>query len=282
MIWSIIGITALAGMGGTGMGGLVSCLFRKDSSKTVSLLLSFAAGVMTAVVCFDLLTEALHPNQMSTNVWLVVAGVLVGYVVIALLNAWIDRNTNHEVAHIDENHPRTADSLEELTHANHLQEHREGRQPRSGLFLAGLVMAAAIALHNVPEGMVIGASFARTAQETLLNRGGLTMAIVIGLHNIPEGMAVSVPLAAGGETRRKAVGIAAMTGAPTVLGAVLGYCLGTMGPMALASALSFAAGAMLYVVFGELLPESTVLWRNRVPALAAVAGILVGMMIVYG
>ena len=78
------------------------------------------------------------------------------------------------------------------------------------------------------------------------------------------------------------MGIAALTGAPTVLGAVLGYCLGTMGPMALASALSFAAGAMLYVVFGELLPESAALWKNRVPALAAVAGILVGMMIVYG
>ena len=129
----------------------------------------------------------------------------------------------------------------------------------------------------MPEGMVIGASFAGGSAGS-----GWVMAAVIGLHNIPEGMAVSVPLAAGGETRRKAVGIAAMTGAPTVLGAVLGYCLGTMGPMALASALSFAAGAMLYVVFGELLPESTVLWRNRAPALAAVAGILVGMMIVYG
>ena len=168
MIWSIIGITALAGMGGTGMGGLVSCLFRKDSSKTVSLLLSFAAGVMTSVVCFDLLTEALHPDDLTNDVGLVVTGVLIGYVVIALLNAWIDRQTNHEVAHIDENHPRTADSLEELTHANHFQEHWEGRQPRSGLFLAGLVMAAAIALHNIPEGMVIGASFARSAGEALL------------------------------------------------------------------------------------------------------------------
>ena len=220
MIWSIIGITALAGMGGTGMGGLVSCLFRKDSSKTVSLLLSFAAGVMTSVVCFDLLTEALHSDGMSSRVGLVVAGVLAGYIVIAVLNAWIDRNTDHEVAHIDENHPRTADSLEELTHANHLQEHREGRQPRSGLFLAGLVMAAAIALHNVPEGMVIGASFARSAKEMLLNRGGLTMAIVIGLHNIPEGMAVAVPLISGGMPKWRSVIVTALTGFPTVLGAL--------------------------------------------------------------
>ena len=105
MIWSVIGITALAGMGGTGLGGLISCLFRKDSDKTVSLLLSFAAGVMTSVVCFDLLTEALHAENLANPVWLVVAGVLVGYVVIAQLNAWIDSKTNHEVAHIDETTP---------------------------------------------------------------------------------------------------------------------------------------------------------------------------------
>ena len=281
MIWSVIGITALAGMGGTGMGGLVSCLFRKDSSKTVSLLLSFAAGVMTSVVCFDLLTEALDQDGMGNNVVLAVMGVLVGYVVIALLNAWIDRNTNHEVAHIDENHPRTADSLEELTHANHLQEHREGRQPRSGLFLAGLVMAAAIALHNVPEGMVIGTSFARTAQETLLNRGGLTMAIVIGLHNSPEGMAVAVPLISGGMPKGRSVIVTALTGFPTILGAILGFTVGAMGPVALALSLSFASGAMLYVVFGELLPESILMWRSKLPATATIIGMLTGVIIIY-
>ena len=281
MIWSIIGITALAGMGGTGMGGLVSCLFRKDSSKTVSLLLSFAAGVMTSVVCFDLLTEALHSDCMSSKVGLVVAGVLAGYIVIAILNAWIDRNTDHEVAHIDENHPRTADSLEELTHANHLQEHREGRQPRSGLFLAGLVMAAAIALHNVPEGMVIGASFARSAKEMLLNRGGLTMAIVIGLHNIPEGMAVAVPLISGGMPKWRSVIVTALTGFPTILGALLGFAVGAMGPTALAVSLSFASGAMLYVVFGELLPESILMWRSKLPATATIIGMLTGLIIIY-
>ena len=281
MIWSVIAITALAGMGGTGMGGLISCLFRKDSSKTVSLLLSFAAGVMTSVVCFDLLTEALPPSAMNNDLRLLVIGVLVGYIVIALLNAWIDRNTNHEVAHIDENHPRTADSLEELTHANHLQEHREGRQPRSGLFLAGLVMAAAIALHNVPEGMVIGASFARTAQQTLLNRGGLTMAIVIGLHNIPEGMAVAVPLISGGMPKSRSVIVTALTGFPTILGALLGFTVGAMGPIALALSLSFASGAMLYVVFGELLPESILMWRSKLPAAAIIVGMLTGLVIIY-
>ena len=280
-IWLLITITAIAGVGGTGMGGVVACLFRKDSDKTVSLLLSFAAGVMTAVVCFDLLTEALHTEESASVVWLVVIGVTVGFVVIALLNAWIDKETNHEVAHIDENHPRTADSLEELTHANHLREHREGRQPRSGLFLAGLVMAAAIALHNVPEGMVIGASFATTVNEILTNRGGMIMAVVIGLHNIPEGMAVAVPLISGGMSKARSVGVTALSGAPTILGALMGFLIGAISQTALVISLSFASGAMLYVVFGELLPESILMWKSKLPAALAVLGMLTGLIIIY-
>ena len=279
-IWTLVIITAIAGVGGTGMGGVVACAFCKDSNKTVSLLLSFAAGVMTSVVCFDLLTEALHAEE-HVNVWPVAAGVLIGFCVIAALNWLIDKATNHEVAHIDENHPKTADSLEELTHANHLHEHLEGRQPRSGLFLAGLVMAAAIALHNIPEGMVIGASFAGTADQILTNRGGIVMAIVIGLHNIPEGMAVAVPLISGGMTKCRSVRITALSGAPTILGAVLGFLIGAIGPTALIISLSFASGAMLYVVFGELLPESILMWKSKLPAAVAVLGMLTGLIIIY-
>ena len=280
-IWLLIGITAIAGVGGTGLGGVVSCLFRRDSDKTVSLLLSFAAGVMTSVVCFDLLSEALHTEGIKGTLWLVLCGVVAGFVIVALLNALIDRTTNHEVSHIDENHPRTADSPEELTHANHLQEHIEGRQPRSGLFLAGLVMAAAIALHNVPEGMVIGASFARSADEILSNRSGLVMAAVIGLHNIPEGMAVAVPLISGGMSRWRSVGITALSGAPTILGAVLGFFIGAISPTAMVVSLSFASGAMLYVVFGELLPESILMWKSKLPAALAILGMLTGLLIIY-
>ncbi len=277
----LVGITAIAGIGGTGLGGAFACMFRKDSDKTVSLLLSFAAGVMTAVVCFDLLTEALNTDANASNIWLVVCGVIAGFAVIALLNALIDKTTDPEVPHIDENHPRTADTLEELTHANHLYEHLEGRQPRSGLFLAGLVMAAAIALHNVPEGMVIGASFARTVDQILSNRGGLTMALVIGLHNIPEGMAVAVPLISGGMSKWRSVGVTALSGAPTVIGAVMGFLIGTISPTALVISLSFASGAMLYVVFGELLPESILMWKSKLPAMVAIMGILTGLLIIY-
>ena len=273
----ILVITALAGVGGTGLGSILSCLFKKDSNRIVSLLLSFAAGVMLAVVCFDLLSEAL----IESGVFLVIAGLSFGYILIGILNAIIDSKTNKEVAHIDISHPKTADSLEELTHANHLQEHMEGRQPRSGLFIAGLIMAAAIALHNVPEGIVIGSSFAKSAKELVLDRAGITMAIVIGLHNIPEGMAVAVPLISGGMSKFKAVIVTALTGSPTIIGALIGYYIGVMGPTALALSLSFASGAMLYVVFAELLPESILMYKSKMPAVGIFVGIIVGLIIIY-
>ena len=108
------------------------------------------------------------------------------------------------------------------------------------------------------------------------------LVLAVTLHNIPEGMAVSVPMAAGGERRWKAAALAALTGAPTVLGAALGYAVGAMSPAALAVVLSGASGAMLYVVFAELLPEAAELWQSRLPALAAVLGMIVGMAITLG
>lgn len=221
MLGQVLLVTAAAGIGGTGLGGGAACLFRRDSSRTVSLLLSFAAGVMVAVVCFDLLAEAAPGRMPVTTV-----GILAGYGVTAGLNRALER--------------------------------RERTEERSSLLLAGVVMAAAIALHNVPEGMVIG------------------------LHNIPEGMAVAVPMAAGGERRWKAAATAALTGAPTILGAALGYAVGTLSPAALAAVLSLASGAMLYVVFAELLPEAAGLWQSKLPALAAVLGMIVGMAITLG
>lgn len=278
--WVII-ITAIAGVGGTGIGGLVGALFNQNSEKTVSLLLSFAGGVMLSVVCFDLLLDAIEQKPGSTpHMLLVVLMVLVGYGVIFLLNFWIDKTTNPEVPHIDKQHPKTADQLSELIHSNHYEEHKKNSTPGS-LFIGGMVMAFAIALHNLPEGMVIGTSYAQDKTVGFTITGGLVLAIVIGLHNIPEGMSVSVPLIAGGMKKGKAVLVTAATGAPTILGAMFGYSLGSMGPVSLAVSLSFASGAMLYVVFGELLPEAFLMWRSKLPAFGMLIGMLVGLIIIF-
>lgn len=272
MLGWVLAVTAIAGIGGTGLGGVLGAVLRRDSEKVVSLLLSFAAGVMVAISFFDLMPEAMEVS----DVWLVIGGTLLGYVVVQLLNQLIDQKTDPEVPHIDADHPHTADHLSELIHSNHMEVHAQ-KGERSQLFLAGVVMACAIALHNMPEGMVIGASYA--AEDAAAS--GLAMALVIGLHNIPEGMAVSVPLISGGMGRVKASLLTALTGAPTVLGAALGYFLGTLSPIMLALSLSFASGAMLYVSFGELLPESILMWRSKLPAFAVLIGVFVGMAIVY-
>ncbi len=285
--WIVI-ITAVAGVGGTGLGGVIAAFFRRDSSRIVSLLLAFAGGIMCGVVSFDMIPGAMLPEGAAeeTDVFFVIFGVMLGYAVIWLLNYWIDKKTNHEIEHIDADHPKTADGLDELIHADHYARHE--RESEDGgpanpyqLFVAGVVMACAIALHNMPEGMVIGASYAGNTAAGVFSGTGMVMAVIIGLHNIPEGMAVAVPLISGGQKRWKAILITALSGAPTIIGALLGYCLGTLSPMWLALSLSFAAGAMYYVVFGELMPEAILMWRSKLPALATVIGILVGLMIIY-
>ena len=273
---TLIVTTALAGVVGTGLGGLVGAMLQKDSNRTVSMLLSFAGGVMLSVVCFDLVSEAIETN---VGILIVIGAIAIGVTVTYLLNYLIDQKTNPEVPHIDENHPKTADDLDELIHSDHLEQHYAQKDNKMGLFIAGVVMACAIALHNVPEGMTIGASYA--SNNGVMGNAALVLAVLIGLHNIPEGMAVSVPLISGGMKKWKAVLITACSGIPTIVGAILGYLLGEIGALGLTLSLGFASGAMLYVVFGEILPQAILMYHSKLPAFSTIIGMLAGLLIIY-
>ena len=275
-------VTLISGAGGTGLGGLIGALFKSESNRTISLLLAFAGGVMTAMVCFDLLAEAEEAaNQVVEHgVLLVIFAVALGVAVVYLLNHLIDRKTRTEVSHTaDAAHPDTHDNIDELVHADHLNMHKRHNDSRLSLFVAGVVMACAIALHNIPEGMTIGASFAVSSD--LMWGTGMIMAVLIGLHNIPEGMAVAVPLISGGTSRVRATLLTAACGLPTVLGAWLGFWLGDIGPLGLTLSLGFASGAMLYVVFGEIMPESYLIYRSKLPAFAVMVGLALGMLMIF-
>ncbi len=276
VIETLLVTTALAGVVGTGIGGLIGALLQKDSKRVVSLLLSFAGGVMLSVVCFDLTVEAIETH---VGLPVVIGAVLSGVAITYALNFLIDAKTNPEVPHIDESHPKTADDLDELIHSNHLEQHYANNDNSFALFLAGVVMACAIALHNVPEGMTIGASYA--SNDSVMGSAALVLAVLIGLHNIPEGMAVSVPLISGGMARWKAVLVTASSGIPTILGALLGFWIGEIGALGLALSLGFASGAMLYVVFGEILPQAILMYHSKLPAFSTIVGILVGIVIIF-
>ena len=275
-IETLILTTAIAGVLGTGLGGLIGALLQKDSNRTVSLLLSFAGGVMLSVVCFDLVVEAIDTNA---GIFTVILAIALGVAITYVLNYLIDRKTSPELPHIDENHPKTAEDLDELIHSDHLEHHYAQNDNKLSLFVAGIVMACAIALHNVPEGMTIGASYA--SNNGVMGSAALILAVLIGLHNIPEGMAVSVPLISGGMAKVKAVLITAASGIPTILGALLGFWLGEIGPLGLTMSLGFASGAMLYVVFGEILPQSILMYHSKLPAFSAIVGILAGLLIIF-
>ena len=268
---TIFFITALTGAGGLALGGTLAAAVHSPSERTVSLLLRFTAGVMLSVVCFDLVADAAE----DTSILPILCWIIIGFLCTYLLNCWIDKQAHHSHSHGGHAH-------EEHSHSHDLHGGDNGEMCACGhhtLHTAGMVLAAAVALHNMPVGMAIGATFAGAAQAA--GHGGILAALIIGLHNIPEGMSIAAPLLTGGSSPAKAIGIAALSGVPTILGALLGYSMGTMNPLLLGISLSFAAGAMLYVIFGELLPESENLWQNRLSGLATMLGMLLGMALIF-
>ena len=139
-------------------------------------------------------------------------------------------------------------------------------------------MAIGVAIHNIPEGMSIGALYAEGGGRI---SGSLTVLLIsIVMHNIPEGMAIALPLFTSGMSKPRAALCAAATGIPTVLGALVGTSIGNMGALGTALSLSFAAGTLLYVVFGEVLPQSINLYCSRKTAFSAITGLIIGMLII--
>ena len=236
-------ITGIAGIAGTGLGGLSGIIFKRSGKKGSGFMLGFAGGVMLSVVCFDLIPQAL----LLSHIMLVLSGTALGFCTVFLLNSLTCRLS--------------------AVYGNSVS--------RGGsLITGGAVTAVAIALHNLPEGMVIGSSFVPAGAA---HAGGLAVAAVIGLHNIPEGMAVALQLHGGGMKKTAAVALTALAGAPTVAGAALGFMLGNINPLWLSLSLSAASGAMLYVVFGEL-PSAASDKASGLPAFAVLAGILTGIL----
>lgn len=275
-------ITSLTGAGGLALGGALAAAVRNPSGRAVSLLLRFTAGVMLSVVCFDLVGDAAEASDILP----VLCWIIIGYLCTYLLNCWIDKQAHHTHSHggrEHEHHGHHHDHGHSREHdrSRHAPGHDNGELCACGhhtLHTAGLVLAAAVALHNVPVGMAVGATVAVEG----ICLASVLAAVTIGLHNLPEGMSIAIPLLHDGSKTLGAIGVAALSGLPTVAGALAGYFVGSEAPGALAAALSLAGGAMLYVVFFELLPEASLQWRSRWSILATVVGFALGVLLIFG
>lgn len=237
---------ALIGTGATflatALGAAMVFLFRKDMSpKLQQIFLGFAAGVMTAAAVFSLLMPAIETlEEQGKNVLLPVGG---GFALGALFLLVLDRVLPH--MHIGSDEP-------EGLRAN-LQK--------------STMLVFAVTLHNIPEGMAVGVAFGALAGGGGMAAlsGACMLALGIGLQNFPEGAAVSLPLRREGMSRGRAFFFGQLSGFVEPLSAVLGALLAATLRQALPFLLCFAAGAMLWVILTEMVPESQAS-SARVPA----------------
>lgn len=226
----------LAAGAATGVGGLALLLMPKPSELLLDTLLGFTAGVMLAATAFSLLVPALDEGTLAE----VLIGLGVGGAALLALDAY--------VPHI------------------HLRFTEPGHEAQPAAHRATLLLSA-LTIHNIPEGLAVGLAFAAGGAEL-----GVPIAVAIGIQNIPEGFAAAAPLLELGSSRRKAAAVAAATGAVEPLAALAALGAFGLASVLLPFGLAFAAGAMLYVVVDELVPESHARGNER----AATAALLVG------
>ena len=142
-----------------------------------------------------------------------------------------------------------------------------------GLRLSALSVALGIAVHNLPEGLAIGSALCENF------RLGLALCLAIFLHDLPEGMSVGLTLRVGGAHFAEATATAALAGLSTGIGAGIGCAAGTLSPTVSALCLACAAGAMLYLVLGQMLPEADRLLGTQAPRLFGILGVMAGMVL---
>jgi ZIP family zinc transporter len=240
----------LAGFGATALGAAAGVALRNLSSRAEDSLLGFAAGMMLAASSFSLLLPGLAAGREITGSGPLSALVVsIGLALGVALMLGLDRFFPHEHPHGGPHGPGAA------------------RLARVWLFVL------AITLHNLPEGMAIGVSFARGDLSV-----GLPLTTAIALQDVPEGLAVAIALRAAGLGVGRAAALAAASGLMEPLGAVLGVGLSSGFALAYPIGLGLAAGAMIFVVSHEVIPETH---RNghQTPA---TLGLMVGFAVMMG
>ena len=253
-----MGISTVAMLGlffgtiGTTIGGLIGIFSKRNSNKFLSFVLAFASGLMLAVICFDLIPEAIE----ISSIYVTILGIILGIIVMILCDNAVKNIFNKKGDYYGN---------------TKLKANNRISARNKGLLKTGIIVSIGLALHNIPEGLAIGSGF---DSSTSL---GLSLAIAICLHDVPEGISMAVPMKNGGMSPLKVMLYVVLSGIATGVGALIGALIGNISEQVIAVCLSFAAGAMLYIVTGELIPEANELYKGRITALGNMMGFIIGL-----
>lgn len=250
--FAIIGIPFL----GTALGSAMVFFMRKEMNpKLEKLLLGFASGVMIAASVWSLLIPAIElAEEQGKAAWLPAsAGFLLGMGFLLLLDSLIPH------LHIDSEKPEGVKAGFEKT----------------------TMLVLAVTLHNLPEGMAVGVTFAGAMLEDtgITMAGALALAVGIAIQNFPEGAIISMPLRGAGASRGKAFFYGVLSGIVEPVGSVLTILLASHVVPVLPYLLAFAAGAMVYVVVEELIPESQAGEHTNIGTVGVAAGFVLMMVL---
>lgn len=234
----ILIISTIAGLA-TGLGGLLVVCFGKPSVKVLSLILGIAAGINIVIATVELLPAAVEHGNLSL--------MSVGFIFGIFIMSFIDRM---------------------IPSVSLINGNSNGDDDNSRLIRTGILIAVALAVHNLPEGLAIGAGFQATPHL------GIIIALAIGIHNIPEGMGAAAPLKLGGMENRQILMVTSLAGMATPIGTFIGSLLIHLSPAFVSLSLAFGGGAIMYVVCKELIPES-----HKQHAQYAIYGITVGFLL---
>ena len=243
-------LASLAAGSMTAVGALPVLLGRRVSEQAADAFLGFAAGVMLSASFFSLILpglDAATPSYGETGgAFVAAAGVALGAGIVALMN--------HSIPH---------------------QHFKGGREGVGSAQLAKIwLFVIAITIHNFPEGLAVGVGFGGGNVEN-----GLPLAIGIGLQNAPEGLAVAIALLANGYSRRMSVLTAAATGMVEPIGGALGVLAVSVSEALLPWGLTFAAGAMLYIISHEIIPETHARGNQNVATTGFLSGLILMMLL---
>lgn len=271
VILNVMLLSLVAGLG-TGLGGLIAIL-RKPGRRSFGLLMGITAGVMISLAFMELVNQAWQMAGWQTATLGFAAGSLFMFGIDTLIPHM--RFGEAEAVPKPDGIPSTPDWDFRVAAQPHRHRRRWFRRTNgplnSTLLKTGMLIAIGITIHNMPEGVAVGAGYAHQAEF------GYFIAIAIALHNIPEGIATALPLCKSGIRRRDAFVIALLSGLTEPIGALLAILFLSSFRELVPAALAFAGGVMTFITLDELIPAAREHGHQHFTAI----GIILGSIFVF-